>query len=147
MFLPFSLIWWKSVVFLIIIMIIIMMMILILILIIIIIKIFTVISYWLGTFRLIDCLFVSNRFLIPIHDSIIIKISILSVWFTIFLCHFQWHWIRIVVSIDQPFILIIIIMIITNDPSITYWTFTNGNDSNLPIIIKWWFELGFAQYW
>ena len=34
-----------------------------------------------------DCLFVSNWFLIPIHDSIIIKISILPVW----LCCFLWH--------------------------------------------------------
>ena len=50
----------------------------------------------------------------------------------------QWHWIRIVVSIDQPFISIIInVIVITNDPTITYWTFTNDNDSNLPIITKW----------
>ena len=34
------------------------------------------------------CLFVSNRFLIPMHDSIIIKISILPAWLRCFLCHF-----------------------------------------------------------
>ena len=31
------------------------------------------ISHWLGTFGWNDCLFVSNRFLIPMHDSMIIK--------------------------------------------------------------------------
>ena len=137
MFLPFSLIWWKSVVFLIIIMIIIMMMILILILIIIIIKIFTVISHWLGTFRWNDWLFVSNRFLITMHDSIIITISILSAWLYCFSFPFlQWYWIRIVVTINQPFISKITMLIITNDPSIIYWTFTNDDGCNLPIITK-----------
>ena len=48
----------------------------------------SVISHWLGTFRLVVCLFVSNRFLILIHDSIIIKISILPAWLWCFLCHF-----------------------------------------------------------
>ena len=52
----------------------------------------------------------------------------------------QWYWIRIFVPINQPFISII--MIISYDPTITYWTFTNDNDSNLPILTKWWFELG-----
>ena len=110
----------------------------------------SVISYWLGTFRLIDWLFVSNRFLIPMHDSMIMKISILPAWLCCFSLPFlQWYWIRIVVSINQPFIsiIIIIIIVITNDPTITYWTFTNDHDSNLPIITKWWFELGFVQYW
>ena len=46
------------------------------------------ISHWLGTFRWNECLLVSNRFLIPIHDSIIIKISILSAWLYCFLCQF-----------------------------------------------------------
>ena len=48
----------------------------------------SVIIHWLGTFGWNDCLFVSNRFLIPMHDSIIIKISILSAWLCCFLCHF-----------------------------------------------------------
>ena len=34
------------------------------------------------------CLFVSNRFFIPIHDSMIIKISTLSAWLWCFLCYF-----------------------------------------------------------
>ena len=38
--------------------------------------------------RLIDWLFVSNRFLIPIHDSMIIRISILPSQLCCFLCHF-----------------------------------------------------------
>ena len=80
MFLPFSLILLKSKMILILILIIIIMMILI----------FTVISYWLGTFCWVFvCLFVfSNRFLIPMHDSMIIKISILPAWLCCFLCHF-----------------------------------------------------------
>ena len=142
MFLPFSLILLKSIVILI------MIMILNMILILIMIMNVKYISHWLETFQWNDCLFVSNRFFIPMHDSIIIKISILSVWLCCFSFPFlQWYWIRIVVSINQPFILIIIIIVITNDPSITYWSFTNDNDSNLPIITKWWFELGFVQYW
>ena len=110
----------------------------------------SVISYWLGTFWLSVCLFVSNWFLIPIHDSMIIKITVLSAW----LCwcfsfpFLQWYWIRIFVPINQPFILIIIIIIVISyDPTITYRTFTNDSDSNLPIIPKWRFELGFVQYW
>ena len=95
---------------------------------------------------LIDCLFVSNRFLITIHDSIIIKISILPDYYDVLLYHFNndtqlWLLFQ---SINQSlFSIIIIIIIITNDPMITYWTFTN-DESNLPIIIiiiyKWWFE-------
>ena len=95
---------------------------------------------------LIDWLFVSNRFLITIHDSIIIKISILPDYYDVLLYHFNndtelWLLFQ---SINQSlFSIIIIIIIITNDPMITYWTFTN-DESNLPIIIiiiyKWWFE-------
>ena len=43
----------------------------------------------------------------------------------------HWYWIRIVVPINQPIILIILMNTI-NDLMITYWTFTNDNDSNLP---------------
>ena len=38
---------------------------------------------------LIDCLFVWNRFLITIHDSIIIKISILPDYYDVLLYHFN----------------------------------------------------------
>ena len=49
----------------------------------------------------------------------------------------QWYWIRIDVSINQPFISKMIIMLfITNDPSIIYWTFINDDGCNLPIITK-----------
>ena len=90
-----------------------------------------------------ECLFVSNRFLIPMHDSIIIKISILSAWLCCFSLPFlQWYSIKIVVSINQPFNSKITMLIFTNDPSIIYWIFINDDDCNLPIIIKWWFELG-----
>ena len=51
----------------------------------------------------------------------------------------QWYWIRIDVSINQPFTSKIT-MLFTNDPSIIYWTFTNDDGCNLPIIIKKWFE-------
>ena len=54
----------------------------------------SVIIHWLGTFRWNDCLLVSNRFLIPMHDSIIIKISVLSAWLYCFSLPFlQWYWI------------------------------------------------------
>ena len=63
----------------------------------------SVICHWLGTFRLRDCLFVSNRFLILMHDSMIIKISILPAWLWCFPLPFlQWYWTRIDMSINQP---------------------------------------------
>ena len=97
----------------------------------------SVISHWLGSFGWNDCLFVSNWFLIPMHDSIIIKISILPAWLYCFSLPFlQWYWIRIVVTINQLFISIIII-VITNDTLIIYWTFTNDDDCNLLIIMVW----------
>ena len=48
----------------------------------------------------------------------------------------QWYWIRIDVSINQPFISKMIMLFITNDTSIIYWAFTNDDDCNLPIITK-----------
>ena len=48
----------------------------------------SLISHWLGTFWWNDCLFVSNRFLIPIHNSMINKITVLSAWLRCFLLHF-----------------------------------------------------------
>ena len=109
----------------------------------------SVISHWLGTFRSIVCLFVCFKpILYPnawFYDYQNINPVCLIMLFSLPLL--QWHWIRIVVSIDQPFILNNINIVITNDPTITYWTFTDDNDSNLPIITKWWFELVFVQYW
>ena len=97
----------------------------------------SVIIHWLGTFGWNVCLFVSNRFLIPMHDSIIIQISILSAWLYCFSLPFlQWYSIKIDVSINQPFMSKIIMLFITNDTSIIYWTFTNDDDCNLPIIAK-----------
>ena len=109
----------------------------------------SVISYWLGAFRLIECSLICFKPILDrnswFYDYQNINPSFLIMLFSLPLL--QWYWIRIVVSINQPFISIIIVMIITNDPTITYWTITNGNDSSLPIIPKWWFELGFVQYW
>ena len=110
----------------------------------------SVISHWLGKFRWNDCLFVCLFQTDSWSQSMILWLSNINPSWLIMmfsLPFLQWYWIRIVVSINQPFISIIIIVIITNDPSITYWAFTNDNDCNLPIITKWWFELGFIQYW
>ena len=96
----------------------------------------------------IDCLFVCFKPILNpnawFYDYQNIDPSCLIMMFS--LPFLQWYWIRIAVLVNQPFILIIII-VITNDPTITYWTFTNDNDCNLPIIPKGWFELGFVQYW
>ena len=111
------------------------------ILILILILICSAISHWLGTFQWNDCLFVSNRFLIPMHDSIIFKISVLPAWLCYFYLPFlQWWWIRIDVSINQPFISKITMLIFTNDPTIIlnihkWWWLQSTNHNQIMVWI------------
>ena len=124
MFLPFSLIVLKSIVM-------------------IILKC-SVICYWLETVRWNYCMFVCFKPILNpnawFYDYQ--NISLVCLIMLFFFAIYQWYWIRIVVSINRPFISKIIMLIITNDPAIIYWTFTNDDGCNLPIIAKWWFELG-----
>ena len=88
----------------------------------------------LGSYWLIDCLLQTDswsQFMNPLLSKYQSFLPDYSVFFTIL----QGYGLLTAASIKQPFISITIIIII-NDLTITYWTFTN-DDSNLLIIPKW----------